>query len=176
MRGRGLVVGGAAALGGLVALGCATVNPADELVKVPQAAAHDSSLGRCPETKNLDIGSVNDVVEQPGRPAARIDNGVEAVARDDKFRVIAIGYGDEYQNVVFPAAMYVTGVAIIDTTGHPVKGSLVITRSDGVALSHGLCEAFPHMVFHPAKENGRKVRALYRETFVFYRLNTQASN
>lgn len=170
MHGRWWVVGCA------MALGCASANPADELAGIPQAAAKDPSLGRCAETKNVDIGSVEDVVEQPGHPASRIDNGVEAVARDSQFRVIAIGYGDEYHNVVFPSAMYVTGVAIIDTAGHPVKGSLVITKSDGLPLSKGLCEAFPHMVFHPARDNGRKVRSLYRETFVFYRLNSGLNN
>jgi hypothetical protein len=49
----------------------------------------------------------------------------------------------------------------------------VVTESDDPALTRGICEALPHMRFRAAEDDGRKVRALYREEFVFYRVRSR---
>jgi hypothetical protein len=156
----------------LVLAGCAPApRPADELAAVPARAAKDSTVGRCVETRNVDIGAIGDVAENPQQAARRIENGVDAVARDTAYRIVAMTLSPD-DSPPFPehGAMRATAVAIIDTAGRPVPGSVVVTESDDMALTRGLCDAMPHMRFHPALDNGRKVRALYREEFVFYRL------
>ncbi len=159
----------------LVLAGCASApRPADELAAVPARVAKDSTIGRCADSRNADIGSIADVVTDPERAPVRLENGVDAVARDTAYRVVAMmvsrnddpPFGDH-------GAMRVTAVAIIDTTGHPVKGSVVVTASDDAALTRGICEMMPHMRFHPAQHEGRKVRALYREEFIFYRVRSR---
>jgi hypothetical protein len=159
----------------LVLAGCASgPRPADELAALPARAAKDSTIGRCADTRNVDIGPINDVVENPERPAQRIEDGVDAVARDSAYRVVAMTLSpDDDPPFMEHGALRVTAVAIIDTAGHPVKGSVVVTESDDAALTRGICEAFPHMRFHPAQDNGRKVRSLYREEFVFYRVRSR---
>jgi hypothetical protein len=164
-----------AGLVSLVLAGCASgPRPADELAALPARAAKDSTIGRCADARNVDIGPINDVVENPEHPAQRIDDGVDAVARDSAYRVVAMTLSpDDDPPFMEHGALRVTAVAIIDTLGHPVKGSVVVTESDDAALTRGICETFPHMRFHPAHDNGRKVRALYREEFVFYRVRSR---
>lgn len=159
----------------LVVAGCASApRPADELAAVPARAAKDSTIGRCADSRNTDVGSITDVVTDPERPAIRIENGVDAIARDSAYRVIAMTLSpDDDPPFTEHGAMRVTAVAIIDTTGHPVKGSVVVTESDDAALTRGICEMMPHMRFHPAQNEGRKVRALYREEFIFYRVRNR---
>lgn len=159
----------------LVVAGCASApRPADELAAVPARAAKDSTIGRCADSRNTDVGSITDVVTDPERPAVRIENGVDAIARDSAYRVIAMTLSpDDDPPFTGHGAMRVTAVAIIDTTGHPVKGSVVVTESDDAALTRGICEMMPHMRFHPAQNEGRKVRALYREEFIFYRVRNR---
>lgn len=161
-----------ASLVGLGLAACASApRPADELAAVPARAAKDSTVGRCVESRNVDIGAIGDVVEDPQQPAKRIENGVDAVARDSAYRVVAMTLSpDDDPPFTEHGALSATVVAIIDTAGRPVPGSVVVTESDDMALTRGICEAMPHMRFHPAQENGRKVRALYREDFVFYRV------
>ena len=169
-----LASSGLVVLASLVLVSCAsTPRPADELAAVPARAAKDSSVGRCAEARNVDIGAIGDVVEDPQVPAKRIENGIDAVARDTDYSIVAMTLSpDDDPPFVNHGALRATGVAIIDTTGRPVPGSVVVTESDNMALTRGLCEAMPHMRFRPAQVNGRKVRALYREEFVFYRLRT----
>ncbi|HZS61012.1 MAG TPA: hypothetical protein VFA43_17175 [Gemmatimonadaceae bacterium] len=160
-----------ASLTSLVLAACASgPRPADELAAVPARAAKDSTVGRCIETRNVDIGAIGDVVEDPQQPAKRIE-GVDIVARDSAYRVIAMTLSpDDDPPFGHHGGLRATAVAIVDTAGHPVPGSVVVTESDDMALTRGICDAMPHMRFRPALENGRKVRALYREEFVFYRL------
>jgi hypothetical protein len=159
-------------LASLVLAGCASApRAADELAAVPGRAAKDSTVGRCVETRNADIGAISDVVEDPSQPAKRIEDGVDAVARDSAYRVVAMTLSpDDDPPFLDHGALRATGVAIIDTTGRPVPGSVVVTESEDMALTRGICDAMPHMRFHPAQESGRKVRALYREEFTFYRV------
>lgn len=159
----------------LVLAGCASgPRPADELAAVPARAQKDSTIGRCADSRNTDIGSIADVVENPERPATRVENGVDAVARDTGYRVVAMTLSPEDDPPFGDhGALRVTAVAIIDTTGRPVKGSVVVTESDDAALTRGICEMMPHMKFRPAQNGGRKVRALYREEFIFYRVRSR---
>jgi hypothetical protein len=130
-------------------------------------------VGRCAEVRNVDIGAINDVVSNPERPAKRLENGVDAVARDTDYTVVAMTLSpDDEPPFTHHGVLRATAVAIIDTTGRPVAGSVVVTESDDMALTHGICDAMPHMRFRPAQENGRKVRALYSEEFVFYRVRS----
>lgn len=172
---RYLVRSGLVALTSLALINCvSTPRPADELAAVPARAARDSTVGRCIETRNVDIGSIGDVVEDPQQPAKRIENGIDAVARDTAYRVVAMTLSpDDDPPFTDHGALRATAVAIIDTAGHPVPGSVVVTESDDMALTRGICEAMPHMRFRPAQDNGRKVRALYREEFVFYRVRSR---
>jgi hypothetical protein len=164
-----------AGLMSLALAGCASApRPADELAALPARAAKDSTIGRCAEVRDVDIGPLSDVVENPSRAAQRIDDGVDAVARDSAYRVVAMTLSpDDDPPFGEHGALRVTAVAIIDTAGHPVKGSVVVTESDDPALTRGICEALPHMRFRAAEDNGRKVRALYREEFVFYRVRSR---
>jgi hypothetical protein len=175
MSGRSLVVAGLATL---VVSGCASApRPADELAAVPARAAKDSTVGRCADSRNVDIGSIADVVEDPERPAERLKNGIDAVARDTAYRVVAMTLSpDDDPPFLDHGALRVTAVAIIDTSGHPVAGSVVVTDSDDPALTRGICEALPHMRFRAAQNGGRKVRALYREEFTFYRVRSRFSD
>lgn len=159
----------------LVLAGCASSpRPADELAAVPARAAKDSTIGRCADSRNTDIGALTDVVTDPERPATRIENGVDAIARDSAYRVVAMTLSpDDDPPFNEHGALRVTAVAIIDTAGHPVTGSVVVTASDDAALTRGICEMMPHMRFHPAQNEGRKVRALYREEFIFYRVRSR---
>jgi len=168
---RGLASAG---LFSLVLAGCASApRPADELAAVPARAAKDSTVGRCAEARNVDIGAINDVVEDPEVPARRIENGVDAIARDTAYAVVAMTLSpDDDPPFTNHGALRAAAVAIIDTSGRPVTGSVVVSESDDMALTRGLCDAVPHMRFHPALQNGRKVRALYREEFVFYRVRS----
>jgi hypothetical protein len=121
--------------------------------------------------RGVDVGAINDVAADPEVPAKRIVDGVDAVARDTAYRVIAMTLSpDDDPPFLDHGALRATAVAIIDTAGRPVEGSVVVTESDDMALTRGICDAMPHMRFRPAQENGRKVRALYREEFVFYRV------
>ena len=158
----------------LALAGCAPgPRAADELAAVPARAAKDSTVGRCIETRNVDIGALGDVVEDPQQPAKRIEDGVDAVARDSVYRVVAMTLSpDDDPPFMQHGALRATAVAIIDTSGRVVGGSVVVTESDDMALTRGICEAMPHMRFRPAEENGRKARALYREEFLFYRVRS----
>lgn len=171
---RHLASAGLVGLTSLVLADCASSpRPADELAAVPGRAAKDSTVGRCVETRNVDIGAIGDVVEDPQQPAKRIENGIDAVARDTAYRVVAMTLSpNDDPPFTDHGALRATAVAIIDTGGRPVPGSVVVTESDDMALTRGICEAMPHMRFRPAQDNGRKVRALYREEFVFYRVRT----
>lgn len=168
-KARGLASAG---LISLVLAGCASApRPADELAAVPARAAKDSTVGRCADVRNVDVGAISDVVADPEQPAKRIENGVDAVARDTDYSVVAMTLSpDDDPPFLQHGALRATAVAIIDTSGHPVRGSVVVTESDDMALTRGLCDAMPHMRFRPAQESGRKVRALYREEFTFYRV------
>lgn len=172
---RELLRAGLVVLASLALAGCASApRPADELAAVPARAAKDSTVGRCIETRNVDIGAINDVVEDPQQPAKRIEDGVDAVARDSAYRVVAMTLSpDDDPPFMQHGALRATAVAIIDTAGRVVRGSVVVTESDDMALTRGICEALPYMRFHPAQQNGRKVRALYREEFVFYRVRSR---
>ncbi len=152
-----------AGLVSLVLADCALgPRPADELAAVPARAAKDSTVGRCAAMRDVDIGAINDVVEDPEQPAKRIENGVDAVARDTDYSVVAMTLSpDDYPPFSNHGALRATAVAIIDTAGRPVAGSVVVTESDDMALTRGICEAMPHMRFRPAQEAGRRVRALY---------------
>jgi hypothetical protein len=162
------VLGGAAMLMVAVA-GCRTASPADDLAKIPTVAAGDSSLGRCPGNDAVYTqAQLADVVAQPSHPAERVANGVVPIAVDSKFRLVAIGSDEDLTSAIHRTA-YVTAVAIIDTAGAVVPGTVVITESDGYDLSRAVCTAMPHMAFTPAHQDGRKVRALYREEFELYR-------
>jgi hypothetical protein len=167
-----------AGLTSLVLAGCASApRPADELAALPARASKDSTIGRCADSRNVDIGAISDVVSDPERPAVRIENGVDAIARDTAYRVVAMTLSpDDDPPFGEHGAMRVSAVAIIDTTGHPVKGSVVVTESDDAALTRGICEMMPHMRFRPAQNDGRKVRALYREEFIFYRVRSRFDN
>jgi hypothetical protein len=162
------VLGGAATLTVAVA-GCRTASPADDLAKLPTAAAGDSSLGRCPGNDAVYTqAQLADVMPQPSHPAERMANGVVPIAVDSKFRLVAIGSDQDLTSSIHRTA-YVTAVAIIDTTGAVVPGSVVITESDGYDLSRAVCTAMPHMAFTSGQNDGRKVRSLYREEFELYR-------
>jgi hypothetical protein len=176
MSGRSLVVAGFATT--LVVAGCASApRPADELAAVPARAAKDSTVGRCAESRNVDIGPIGDVVADPERAPQRIENGIDAIARDTAYRVVAMTLSpDDDPPFQDHGALRVTAVAIIDTAGHPVPGSVVVTDSDNPALISGICETMPHMRFRPAWSGGRKVRALYREEFLFYRVRSRFDN
>jgi hypothetical protein len=165
----------AVAVGGAIVAGCTTPpRAADELAAVPARAAKDSALGRCRDSRNVDLGRLTDVVADPEDPADRINDGVTAVARDSAFRVIAMTDNDDGLPTGYHGTLHATAVAIIDTLGRTVRGSVVVTQSDGMEVTRAVCEAFPHMRFHPARDGGRKVRALYREEFVFYILQDRA--
>jgi len=153
----------------MAACASAPVRPADELASLAAASAKDSALGRCPDSRTVDIGSVDDVVASPQHGAQRLDNGKRPMVDDTTTGLRLEGIGAPWSKYNFPDARHATAVAIIDTTGHAVTGSVVITKSDGMAITRGLCAVFPQLVFEPAMENGRKVRALYRETFAFFR-------
>jgi len=169
-----LASSGLVALASLVLAGCASApRAADELAGLPTRAAKDSTVGRCAEARNVDIGAINDVVSDPQQPAKRLENGVDAVARDTDYSVVAMTLSpDDDPPFTHHGALRVTAVAIIDTAGRPVAGSVVVTASDDMALTRGICDAMPHMKFRPAQERGRKVRALYSEEFVFYRVRS----
>lgn len=167
MRSLVFVLSGATALA--VVAGCRTASPADDLARIPQAAVGDSSLGRCPGTDAVySQAQLADVMPQPSRPAERVPNGVVPVAVDIHYRLVAIGSDDDLTSALHRTA-YVTAVAIIDTAGAVLPGSVVITESDGYDLSHAVCAAMPHMTFTAARDQGRKVRSLYREEFELYR-------
>jgi hypothetical protein len=167
VRSLALVLSGAAALA--VVAGCKTMSPADDLAKLPSAAAGDSSLGRCPGNDAVYTqAQLADVMAQPQRGAERMPNGVVPVAIDNHNRLVAIGSDDDLTAALHRTA-YVTAVAIIDTSGAVLPGTVVITESDGYDLSHAVCAAMPHMSFAAARDQGRKVRALYREEFELYR-------
>ena len=172
IRARWTVGAGLGALASLALAGCASApRAADELAAVPARAAKDSTVGRCVETRNVDIGAIGDVVEDPQQPAKRIEDGVDAVARDSAYRVVAMTLSpDDDPPFMQHGSLRATAVAIVDTAGRPVAASVVVTESDDMSLTRGLCEAVPHMRFRPALVNGRKVRALYREEFTFYRV------
>jgi hypothetical protein len=175
IRARCLASAGLVSLASLVLAACASSpRAADELAAVPARAAKDSTVGRCIETRNVDIGAIEDVVEDPQEPAKRIENGVDAVARDSAYRIVAMTLSpDDDPPFLDHGALRATAVAIIDTAGRAVRGSVVVTASDDMVLTRSLCEAVPHMRFRPALENGKKVRALYREEFVFYRVRSR---
>jgi hypothetical protein len=161
------------ALGGwaavAVAAGCRTGSPADDLAKIPTAAAGDSSLGRCPGNDAVYTqAQLADVVPRPTHPAERVLNGVVPIAIDNHYRLVAIGSDHDLTSALHRTA-YVTAVAIVDTAGAVVPGTVVITESDGYELSHAVCTSMPHMAFTPAREEGRHVRSLYREEFELYR-------
>jgi hypothetical protein len=170
MRGLALVLGGAAVMGvvSVAVSGCKTMSPAEELAKIPKAAAGDSALGRCPGNEVFSQGQLSDVVEQPSHPAERVPNGVVPIAIDSKYRLVAIGSDQDLTSAIHRTA-YVTAVSIVDTAGNVVPGTVVITSSDGFDLSRAVCTAMPHMAFIPARDDGKKVRALYREEFEMYR-------
>ncbi len=156
----------------LALAGCVTPpRPADELADLPARAQTDSALGRCPDARSVDVGGIANVVAEPEVPAERVQNGVDAVARDSVFRLVAVTLDDD-QDPPFGnhGTFHAAAVVIIDTSGHPVRGSVVVTQSEGMVATRALCEALPHMVFHAARDEGRKVRSLYREDFVFYRV------
>jgi CBS domain-containing protein len=161
------------ALGGwaavAVAAGCRTASPVDDLARLPTAAAGDSALGRCPGSDAVYTqAQLADVMSKPARAAERVLNGVVPVAVDNHNRLVAIGSDHDLTSALHRTA-YVTAVAIVDTAGAVVPGSVVITESDGYDLSHAVCTAMPHMQFTSARDGGRKVRALYREEFELYR-------
>jgi len=167
---RTICAGSVAAMAVIVpACASAPVRPADELASLAAASAKDSALGRCPDSRGVDIGPVDDVVASPQHGAQRLDNGKRPTVDDTTTGLRLEGIGTPWSKYNFPDARHATAVAIIDTTGHAVTGSVVITKSDGMAITRGLCAVFPQLVFEPATENGRKVRALYRETFAFFR-------
>jgi hypothetical protein len=167
MRGLALVLGGAAVVSCVVS-GCKTASPAEELARIPKAAAGDSSLGRCPGNEVYTQAQLSDVMDQPSRPAERVPNGVVPIAIDSKYRLVAIGSDQDLTSAIHRTA-YVTAVAIIDTSGTVLPGTVVITASDGFDLSRAVCTAMPHMAFTPARDEGKKVRSLYREEFELYR-------
>ena len=167
MRGLAFVLSSAAALA--VVAGCRTASPADELAKLPGVAAGDSSLGRCPGNDAVYTqAQLADVVPQPMHAPERVPNGVVPVAIDSHSRLVAIGSDMDLAASLHRTA-YVTAVAIIDTAGAVLPGSVVITESDGYDMSRAVCTAMPHMAFTAARDQGKKVRALYREEFELYR-------
>jgi hypothetical protein len=146
------------------------------LAKLPKAAAEDSSLGRCPGNDAVYTqAQLSDVMPQPSHPAERVANGVVPIAIDSKFRLVAIGSDQDLTSAIHRTA-YVTAVAIIDTAGAVVPGTVVITSSDGFDLSRAVCTAMPHMAFVAARDDGRKVRSLYREEFELYRTLDSSGN
>ncbi len=56
---------------------------------------------------------------------------------------------------------------IVDTTGLADSASLVIVSATDTAFARSVREALPHMRFHPAILNDRKVRQLVSQTFLF---------
>jgi len=150
------------------AIGCASgPRPADELAALPAAAARDSALGRCPGSQRLDIGPVADVVTDPQHGVRRIDDPTPVIF-DSTDHVLVRALGRPYSQYFVPGATYATAVAIIDTAGRVVPGSVVVTQSDGMQATRSVCATVPLLEYKAARQDGRKVRALYSEQYVFF--------
>lgn len=56
---------------------------------------------------------------------------------------------------------------VVDTTGHVERGTFVLLESSHRHFTESVRDALPNMLFRPAEVNGRRIRQLVQQPFVF---------
>jgi hypothetical protein len=128
------------------------------LVSVNAAAQSNPAVGPCAGADPIDSAMKGDVVAKPDRKPRRQG---DIVVQDSHFRMLSTDDQTEGPK------KWVVATGIVDTTGYIDPKTANITQSSSIALSHAICEAFVKVAFSPALEKGQKVRAPYKERFVF---------
>ena len=74
----------------------------------------------------------------------------------------------------YPDSLQASGVegmviaqVVVDTTGHVEQGSFVLLESSHRRFTESVREALPNMLFRPAEVNGRRIKQLVQQPFIF---------
>lgn len=125
------------------------------------AAQHNPAVGPCAGADPIDSAMKGDVVAKPDRKPRRQG---DITVQDSHFHLLSIE--DQDKDTGTPRK-WIMATGIVDTTGYVDPRTANITQSSSVELSHAVCEAFVKVAFSPAVMKGQKVRAPYKERFVF---------
>lgn len=131
------------------------------LIAATAAAQGNPAVGPCAGADPIDSAMKGNVVAKPDRKPRR-DGAV--VVQDSHFHVMSIEDQDKNTD---GARKWVVVTGIVDTTGFLDPKTANITQSSTITLSHAMCDAIVKVAFSPALEKGQKVRAPYKERFVF---------
>lgn len=125
------------------------------------SAQGNPAVGPCAGADPIDSAMKGNVVAKPDRKPRRQG---DIVVEDSHFHMLSI---DEQDKNTEGPKKWVVATGIVNTTGYVDPKTANITQSSSVALSHAVCDAFVKVAFTPAVEKGQKVRAPYKERFVF---------
>ena len=134
------------------------------IVSATAAAQSNPAVGSpCAGADPIDSAMKGNVVAKPDRKPRR-EGAI--VVQDSHFHMMSVDQQEQDKNTDGPKK-WVVATGIIDTTGFVDPKTANITQSSDIALSHAVCEAFVKVAFSPAVEKGQKVRAPYKERFIF---------
>jgi hypothetical protein len=125
------------------------------------AAQGNPAVGPCAGADPIDSAMKSDVVAKPDRKPRRQN---EIAVEDPHFHMLSI---DDQDKDTGTPRKWVVATGIVDTTGYVDPKTANITQSSSIELSHAVCDAFVKVAFSPAMQKGHKVRAPYKERFVF---------
>jgi hypothetical protein len=131
------------------------------MMSATAAAQGNPAVGPCAGADPIDSAMKGDVVAKPDRKPRRQG---DIVVEDPHFRMLSAT--DQDANTDTPKK-WVVATGIIDTTGFVDPKTANIVQSSSIPLSHAVCDAFVKVAFAPALLKGQKVRAPYKERFVF---------
>jgi hypothetical protein len=131
------------------------------MMSATAAAQGNPAVGPCAGADPIDSAMKGNVVAKPDRKPRRQG---DIVVEDPHFRMLSV---DEQDKSPEGATKWVVATGIVDTTGYVDPKTANITQSSSISLSHAVCDAFVKVAFSPAISKGQKVRAPYKERFIF---------
>jgi hypothetical protein len=144
-------------------LGAQDVKEAAKQQAAIERAARDG-VGPCRGATVPDSALLSTVVAKPDAKPRRLPVGPGVTVDQGAFRLATPD--DQFHNMEgHPRRVGV--MAVIDTTGQVVPGTVAITSSSSGELAQAVCEAFPGMKFKPAKKGNALVLAQYEEKLEF---------
>jgi hypothetical protein len=135
---------------------------AKEEAAIEEAARH--GIGRCPDKPAPDSATLAGVIAKPDKKPRRLDSNIQITAGQGAYRLETPD--DQFHNVEgHPRRVGV--MAVIDSTGRVLPGSVTITSSSSGELAMAVCRAFADLRFRPGQKGGAMVFAPYSETLEF---------
>jgi hypothetical protein len=131
------------------------------MMSATAAAQGNPAVGPCAGADPIDSAMKVNVVAKPDRKPRRQN---DIVVEDSHFHMLSMDNQDKNPD---GPTKWVVATGIVDTTGYVDPKTANITQSSNIELSHAVCDAFVKVAFSPALLKGQKVRAPYKERFVF---------